>query len=130
MIGLDTNILLRYFTQDDPAQFMIARELIEERLTAENPGFMSLVTIVELAWTLKTRFKLSNALIASMIDHLLSAHKLVLQNQYEVFLCVVALEDDKDFADSLIAALGTSAGCAHTLTFDRKASRLPGMQLI
>ena len=52
MIGLGTNILVRYLAQDDPVQSPKATELIEERLTEENPGFVSVVAMVETAWVL------------------------------------------------------------------------------
>ena len=52
MIGLDTNILVRYLTQDDPVQSPKARELIEQQLTEENPGFLSVVVMAETVWVL------------------------------------------------------------------------------
>ena len=52
MIGLDTNVLLRYLVQDDPAQSPKATEVIERRLSMENTGFVSLVCILEIVWIL------------------------------------------------------------------------------
>jgi predicted nucleic-acid-binding protein len=54
MIGLDTNVLLRYLVQDDPVQSPRATEIITRRLSEEEPGFVSLVTILEVVWVLKT----------------------------------------------------------------------------
>jgi predicted nucleic-acid-binding protein len=52
MIGLHTNILVRYLTQDDPVQSRKATEIIERRLTEEQPGFVSIVAMVETVWVL------------------------------------------------------------------------------
>ena len=49
MIGLDTNVLVRYMAQDDPIQAKIATDLIERRLTESDPGFISIVAMTETA---------------------------------------------------------------------------------
>ena len=51
MIGLDTNVLVRYIMQDDPEQSPKATELIES-LTGENPGYITMVSVIELYWVL------------------------------------------------------------------------------
>jgi predicted nucleic-acid-binding protein len=52
------------------------------------------------------------------------------ENQQEVFIAMIALKEGQgSFADAVIAALGAKAGCSHTVTFDRKASRIPGFRL-
>jgi predicted nucleic-acid-binding protein len=130
MIGLDSNILLRYFAQDDLVQSAIATSFIERRLTGEQPGFISLVTLAEVVWTLATRYKFSNPQIASILNRLLSTRAFVLQNEEQVFAAAVALEEGYDFADALIGSLGLWAGCKRTLTFDRQASRLDGFRLL
>jgi predicted nucleic-acid-binding protein len=130
MIGLDTNILVRYLAQDDPIQSPKATEIVERRLTEENPGFISVVAIVETAWVLDRAYGLSDHKIAAAIKRILQADVLLVENEQEVFAAMVALRDGNgSFADALIAALGARAGCARTLTFDRKALRLPGFEL-
>jgi predicted nucleic-acid-binding protein len=130
MIGLDTNILVRYLAQDDPVQSPRATEIIERRLSEEDPGFISVVTIVEAAWVLDRAYGLAAAEVAAAIEHILQADVLIVENEQEVFAAMTALRDGSgSFADALIAALGTRAGCARTLTFDRKALRLPGFEL-
>ena len=59
MVGLDTNVLLRYLVQDDPAQSRRATEIVERRLTRRDPGFVSLVSILEIVWVLGTLYKRS-----------------------------------------------------------------------
>ena len=130
MIGLDTNILVRYFAQDDPVQSHKATEIIEGRLTEEDPGFISVVAIVEIAWVLDRAYGLSDNDVAAAIERILQADALLVENEQEVFAAMVALRDGNgSFADALIGALGARAGCARTLTFDRKALRLPGFAL-
>ena len=130
MIGLDTNILVRYLTQDDPAQSRVANDIIERRLTIEQPGFVSILVAAEVAWVLKSHFKASQLEVAAAIEGLISQSTLVFEHIEEI---VQAAEDVKqtnaDFADAVIAALGQKAGCSVTLTFDNAASKQRGFQL-
>jgi predicted nucleic-acid-binding protein len=130
MIGLDTNIIVRYLTQDDPVQSRRAEEIIEHTLSEDNPGFISLVTIAETAWVLERTYHQSNREIVRSIEMMLQADSLLIQNEQEVFTAMVALKIGAGtFADALIAALGQWAGCASTLTFDKRASRIRGFEL-
>jgi predicted nucleic-acid-binding protein len=127
MTGLDTNILIRHLTHDDPVQWPLATHLMEETLTEENPGFVSLVTIAELAWVLRSNYGWASEKIAEAFRLLLQTESIVVQNQDEVFVAVSAVEMGLGtFGDALIASLGEWAGCETTLTFDAKASRLDG----
>jgi len=132
MIGLDTNVLLRYLTQDDPKHSARATEIIEQRLTAEEPGFISLVSVLEVAWVLKSLFKRSRLQIANDIEMLLAADTLEIQNEQEVYTALVALRNGSGtFEDALIGSLGAWRGCSATLTFDEDAAkRLHGFQLV
>ena len=132
MMGLDTNVLLRYLAQDDPRQSRRATEIVERRLTGQEPGFVSLVTILEVAWVLKSLFKRSRHEIANDIEMLLAADTLEVQNEQEVYLAIVSLRNGiGTFEDALIGSLGIWRGCSATLTFDKDAAkRLHGFQLI
>jgi predicted nucleic-acid-binding protein len=131
MIGLDTNLLLRYLAQDDPTQSARATEIVERNLTEEEPGFVSLVSILEVVWVLKSLYKRSRQEIADDIEMLLAADTLEVQNEQEVYTAVVALRNGTGtFEDALIGALGIWRGCSATLTFDEDAAkRLHGFQL-
>jgi predicted nucleic-acid-binding protein len=131
MIGLDTNVLLRYLTQDDPPQSHRATEIVERRLTEQEPGFVSLVSLLEVVWVLKNLFKRSRQEIANDIEMLLAADTLEVQNEQEVYTAVVALRNGVGtFEDALIGSLGIWRGCSATLTFDEEAAkRLHGFQL-
>jgi predicted nucleic-acid-binding protein len=130
MIGLDTNILVRYLSQDHPAQSAKATEIVEHQLTAQEPGFISTVAMVETAWALDRAYRLTGREVAAVVERLLQADTIVVENEQQVFTAMVALKEGKgSFADAVIAALGSRAGCSFTLTFDQKALRLPGFRL-
>ena len=131
MIGLDTNILIRYLTQDDPAQSAKATEILELRLTPKNPGFVSVVAMVETVWVLDRAYGLTAHEVATAIERLLQVEVLAVENEQEVFTAMVALKQGLgSFADALIAELGARVGCTRTLTFDQKAVRLPAFELV
>jgi predicted nucleic-acid-binding protein len=129
MIGIDSNVLVRYLAQDDPVQSRKATELFERRLSSDDPGFISVVAMVETAWVLERAYRLSGRDVAAAIERTLQADTLIVENEQEVFTAMIALKEARgSFADALIGALGASAGCSHTVTFDRKALRLPGFE--
>jgi predicted nucleic-acid-binding protein len=131
MIGLDTNVLIRYLTQDDPVQFAKATEVIERRLTAKNPGFVSVVAMVETVWILDRAYSLTAQEISTVVERLLQIEVLAIENEQEVFTAMVALKQGRgSFSDALIAEFGVRAGCSRTLTFDQKALRLPGFEIV
>jgi len=130
MTGLDTNILVRYLTQDDRIQSRKATEIIERILSVENPGFVSVVTTAETVWVLDRAYGFSSREIAAVIERMLQVEVLVIQHEQEVFAAMIALKQGRSsFADALIAELGAEAGCIHTLTFDQKALRSPHFRL-
>src|ERR1700722_16976492 len=113
MIGLDTNILVRYLTQDDAIQSPKATEIFERRLTEENPGFVSIVAMVEMVWVLDRAYRLATHEIPAAFERMLQTDVLVVEYEQEVFSATIALKEGQGpFAEALIAALGTSAGCS------------------
>ncbi|MHB8530251.1 MAG: PIN domain-containing protein [Caulobacteraceae bacterium] len=131
MIGLDTNVILRHLLQDDAVQSARASAYIEGRLTQAEPGFVSVVAMVETVWVLERVYRFTHVEIASAVERLLQVGVLVIEHAAEVFIAMVALRSGRGaFADALIAALGASAGCSHTITFDRGAARLGGFELV
>jgi len=130
VIGLDTNILVRYLAQDDQIQSAKATEVIEQRLSEESPGFLSIVAMVETVWVLQRAYGLGAREIAAAIERILQAGAFVVENEQEVFTAMIVLKEGRgSFADALIAGLAAKAGCSFTLTFDQKALRLPGFLL-
>jgi len=129
MIGLDTNILVRYLVQDEPTQSSKATALIEKALSETAPGFVSGVALAELSWVLERIYGFAATAVAAAIDRLLQLAVLHIENEQQVFTAMIALKEGRgSFADALIAALGAKAGCSHTLTFDKKALRLADFQ--
>ena len=125
MIGFDTNVIVRYLTQDDPVQSPKATELIERGLTEEEPGFVSVVAMAETACVLERVYRRTAEEIAAVIERMLEVEVLVVESEQEVFTAMIAVKEGRgSFADALIGALGARAGCSHTLTFDQKALRL------
>lgn len=129
MIGLDTNVLIRYITQDDPEQAALATDLIEGR-TEEDQGFVSIVTLVEIYWVLRSAYKVGRTEAAKVIATLLDAEEIVVESSDTVRLALGRLDGTLDLADALISELGRAAGCTHTATFDQRAAKLPGMRLL
>ena len=129
MTGLDTNILVRFITRDDRAQSRRADEIFAG-LTEEEPGFVSVVVMAELARVLERTFDYSNGEIAAAIERMLQIEVLQIEHEQQVLAAMVALKRGRGaFADALIGELGSRAGCSQTLTFDLKAARLPGFAL-
>lgn len=129
MIGLDTNVLVRYIVQDDEEQSPRASRLIDG-LDENDQGFVSVVALVELHWVLRRAYKVSREDAAGIIRKLLGAKELSLQEPDAVRRALTRLTDDVDFSDALISELDAAAGCAYTATFDTRATRLPRMRLV
>ncbi len=131
MIGLDTNFLVRYIVHDDVQQLSKVLQTIANRLTDQSPGFVSLVTVMETVWVLSSFYKFTDAEIAQAMERLLQTEVLFVQNEREVYAAMEALRSGQgSFNDALIGALGSWARCTTTLTFDKRASRLQGFELI
>ena len=131
MVGLDTNVILRYLLQDDPKQTTLANHIVDQVLSDRNPGFISLVTVLEMVWVLRSLLKQTPTEIATHLEHLLAAESLEVQNGQQVFEAAFALKRGTgEFEDALVGALNAWAGCSHTLTFDKRALRMPYFQLI
>jgi predicted nucleic-acid-binding protein len=122
VIGLDTNVLVRYIAQDEPGQAAAATRLIEG-FTPEAPGFISTVTLVETVWVLTAAYKTPKPGIAAVIEGLLRAREIVVETPEIHYLALGAYQAAAvDYADAVIAQAGRQAGCDHTVTFDRRAA--------
>jgi predicted nucleic-acid-binding protein len=131
MIGLDTKVLVRYLTDDDPIQSPKAADLIERALTESEPGYISTVVMVETTWVLARTYEFSPDEIAVAIERMLQAPVLTVESEQEVFAAMIAMKERRaSFSDALIGALGARAGCSRTVTFDRRAARLENFQLL
>jgi predicted nucleic-acid-binding protein len=130
MIGLDTNVLVRYIMQDDVKQSALANRLIDS-LTAESPGYVALVSVVEIAWVLGSAYDLDRAQLVQAFEGLLRTKEIVVENAETVWKAVRSFQSSNaDFADCLIERAAAVAGCEKTITFDRAAAKGGGMTLL
>jgi predicted nucleic-acid-binding protein len=127
MIGLDTNLLLRWIVIDDDGQSARAEAFIDRTCSAAAPGFINRIVLCEFIWTLDRSYGYARAKIANAVDALLKNGALLVEDAdhvEEVLPHYVA--GRAGFADLLIAKINRARGCEATATFDRKAARLDG----
>ena len=126
MIGLDTNVLVRYFADDDPVQSRQATHFIETHCTRDSPGFVDRVALCELVWVLKA-YGYRRTDIVRILEQLLATSDVLLEDQESVRSALRLYESTTiDFADALIGQVNRARGCVATATFDRKAAKLSG----
>ena len=122
MIGLDTNVLVRYLAQDDRAQAAIATTLIENRCSIESPGFVGLVVLAEVVWVSESSYGASRTEVTEIVKRILSIRQLVVQDAAVVWQALRQFESGRaDFADCLIHRSAEAAGCDKTVSFDSRA---------
>jgi len=130
MIGLDTNVVVRYLTHDDPAQTAAAVRTIDS-LSADSPGFLSLIVIAELVWVLEGPYRFKKDEIEQVMEILLRSKELLIERAEVVSQALRKYSASRaDFADCLIERCGHAAECKHTVTFDRNAATAAGMRLL
>ena len=134
MIGIDTNVLVRYLTQDDAKQAAIATRFIETDLSPGQQGFISAVVLLELCWVLQSLYRVSATELLDMTDDLLMSRNLQLEHRDVVQAALQTLRSHPGAAvglsDALIAHIGRTQGCSQTVSFDKGAVRWAGMQLL
>lgn len=130
MIGLDTNVLVRYIMQDDVKQAKLASELMEA-LTVDEPGFIPIVAVIELVWVLSSSFELVRSQVVQALEVLLQTKEVQVENAEVVWRAVrLYRASTADFADCLIERSAAAAGCVRTMSFDRGAVKNCAMTLI
>jgi predicted nucleic-acid-binding protein len=129
MIGLDTNVVVRYLTHDDPAQTSAAVRVMDS-LSSDSPGFLSLIVIAELVWVLEASYRFKKNEVEQVLWTLLRSKELVIERAEIVSQALRKFSTSRaDFADCLIERSAHAAECQHTLTFDRNAAAA-GMRLL
>jgi predicted nucleic-acid-binding protein len=131
LLGLDTNIVIRLLTDDDPNQRRSALRFAEG-LGRDYLAFLPLICVVELDWALRSRLGYDRQQASAAIEKLLQVRGLTVEH-HDLIIAALRQVDQKnaDFADALIAARSLQEGCAVVKTFDRKAAaRVPGMELL
>lgn len=130
MIGVDTNVLVRYFVKDDPIQTLAATRIVNG-FSPEEPGWVGYLVLSELAWTLRRIYKLDRIAIARIIEKLLTSKDIVIEQRDSMRQALLLYERSKaDFGDCVIAMAARLAGCGRIITFDENAARDLGMALL
>jgi predicted nucleic-acid-binding protein len=130
MIGLDTNVLVRYLAQDEPDQAARATCVLEQEVSEAQPGFIGLVVLIETVWVLQRLYRATTDEIIATVSEMLGSPVLVVERRDVVARALVtAKQSDAGFAGAVIAASALDAGCSRTVTFDRGAVRV-GMTLL
>lgn len=121
MIGLDTNVLVRYLTQDDPEQSTRANRIIEAQCTRHAPGRVALVVLCELVWVLRGAYRYDKSQVVEVLEQILATVELVVENEDIASRALSAYRSGSaDFADYAIAYGNDAAGCEVTYSFDRR----------
>jgi predicted nucleic-acid-binding protein len=130
LIGIDTNVLVRFLVRDDPDQARAASDFIGQ-LTEAEPGFVCREVLVELVWVLERAYRFGRVEIAQAIEGLLSATELVVEAANDVGSAIdLYRREGYGFADLMIASSVRRAGAKGLVTFDRKTGRLPNVRLL
>jgi predicted nucleic-acid-binding protein len=127
MLGVDTNVLVRYLTRDDQPQYEKARRLIDREVSKGEPVLVSLLVLLETGWVLRSRYGLVKSEIVAAFSALLDTADLAFEDEPSIERAVYSWKDSAtDFADCLIEARNRRLGCRATATFDGKALKLAG----
>ena len=131
MIGLDTNVVIRYLVQDDKKQSAAATRFIEKSLTADVPGYINQITLCEIVWVLQRCYGVKQPQVKEILEALLKTKQLILENVEVTWKALRAFNaNNADFCDALIGQANIHSGCEHTVTFDKRAASLPGFDLL
>ncbi|HEY1329749.1 MAG TPA: type II toxin-antitoxin system VapC family toxin [Burkholderiales bacterium] len=130
MIGLDTNVIVRYIVQDDHRQAARATRIIEQECSEDRRGFVSTVVLAELVWVLESCYDSSRSEVIDVLQHILRAKQFAVQDAETAWKALRRFEDaTSDFSDCLIERTGAAHDCEYTGTFDKAAARV-GMRLL
>jgi predicted nucleic-acid-binding protein len=127
MLGIDTDVLVRFLVRDDQTQFEKARKLLKREVSSGRRVFINQLVLLEAEWVLRSRYGLTKTQMLETISGLLDAPDIQLEDEPAVEEAVFVWRDaNADFADCLIGARNRRLGCNATATFDTKALKLPG----
>lgn len=131
MIGLDTNVLVRYLTKDDPAQARAATQEIDQGIARDDMFFIAPVVLCELMWVLRSAYGLSRAEIGLTLDRILRTKQFEFTEKGLLWEALADYKSGKgDFSDHIIGRLGRNAGCIHTITFDTRLKSSPFFRVL
>jgi len=129
LIGIDTNVILRYLIRDDEEQYAAAAEIMES-LTEARPGLLTSVNMAEIYWVLQSTYKVPRAVALSKIRQLLEVGVLEFDDGEGIVQALELAEDGADLADALVHTTFQQLGVTVAVTFDKDASRRLGWRYI
>ena len=125
MIGLDANLLIRYLTNDDRAQYAKAKRLIDEAVERDERLLISCVVFCEVTWVLETAYEYSRAEIADVLDRIFDTAQFEIERAPEARQALDDFRSTKvGFADALIGRINRTLGATKSMTFDRDLKAL------
>jgi predicted nucleic-acid-binding protein len=130
MIGIDTNVLVRYVVQDDPRQSAAASHFIETTLHGDEPGWIASVVLCEFVWVLESAYGYARNLIVATLQRLFEVDRFRVEAPALAWRALDEYRAGGDFSDALIALANEHEGCSYTATFDRAAARVKQMRLL
>jgi predicted nucleic-acid-binding protein len=131
MIGLDTNLLIRYLTRDDPRQFAKVRQEIDRAVTQDERLLINSAVLCEVSWVLETAYDYSRVEIADALEQILETAQFEIERRDEARLALGDFRSTKaGFADALIGRINRALGAPHTATFDRDLKGLETFKLL
>lgn len=125
MIGIDTNVLVRFLVQDDPDQGAQARDAFS-RLTASSPGYLPTLVLAETYWVLHRAYKFKPDAILTCMEEMMATEEIIVQDAAQVALAIAAAREGADFADALIRSPCAARGCRTVWSFDEGAQSALG----
>ncbi len=128
MIGLDTNVVVRYLTKDDKTQWQKAVDIISKSESC----FICNIVLCELLWVLRGNpYKYSQLEIMETLELMLRSPKFEFEDKSIIYQAINLSKQGKaDFADYLIGSINFSCGCIHTVTFDGKLKTAKRFKLL
>ena len=131
MIGIDTNLLLRLIVNDDERQSLAVERFIQQLTSADAPCYISNIVLVETVWVLETAYGFDRAMVADTLIMLFEVEQFDFESPEDVAAAIEEFRQNRaEFADCLLGRMNLFAGCEYTITFDRKAAKLPGFKLL
>ena len=131
MIGLDTNLLVRYLTRDDPSQYAQVTDFIDRAIARGDRFVINNAVLCELVWVLRTAYECSREEIARALDHILGTAQFDIERADDARQAVRDFQSTKaDFSDALIGRVNRSLGADRTVTFDRNLKGLDTFQVL
>lgn len=131
MIGLDTNVLIRYIVQDDEKQAKLASDVIENQCSIQNPAFINEITLCEVIWVLKRAYHYDKSVILMILEQLLSTDEIYISSHTEAWQAYLDYQNgNADFSDYFIAQINKKFGCYFTFSFDKKACQHENFKLL